>query len=226
MKFHQKKLALKLLGGVGASALCLAYGAAATAQIDTIVVTAEKKEENVQDVGLSVQAFDEDGLAAGGITDVSRLELLVSGVNFAFVGNDAKFNVRGANSTNTFADNASIVGTYVDGVYKLRASQQSQRFFDVSRLEFLKGPQGTLYGRNTFAGALNIFNNTVDLEDYASGFNASYERFNTARFDAYANLPITDTLGIRVAASSTTPMGILKTSGARTLARLTIKAFV
>lgn len=199
MKFHQKKLAAKLLGGVGASALCLAYGAAATAQIDTIVVTAEKKEENVQDVGLSVQAFNEDGLAAGGITDVSRLELLVSGVNFAFVGNDAKFNVRGANSTNTFADNASIVGTYVDGVYKLRASQQSQRFFDVSRLEFLKGPQGTLYGRNTFAGALNIFNNTVDLEDYAAGFNASYERFNTARFDAYANLPITDTFGIRVA---------------------------
>ncbi|MEL6361402.1 MAG: TonB-dependent receptor [Pseudomonadota bacterium] len=171
----------------------------AMAQVDTIVVTAEKKEENVQDVGLSVQAFAEDGLNQGGITDVSRLELLVSGVNFAFVGNDAKFNVRGANSTNTFADNASIVGTYVDGVYKLRASQQSRRFFDVQRLEFLKGPQGTLYGRNTFAGALNIYNNTVDLEGYSAGFNASYERFNTSRVDGYLNAPLSDTFGIRVA---------------------------
>ncbi len=177
----------------------LALSANAMAQIDVITVTAEKKEESVQEVGLSVQAFDEGGLRDGGVNDVSRLELLVSGVNFAFVGNDAKFNVRGANSTNTFGDNASIVGTYVDGVYKLRASQQSRRFFDVSRIEFLKGPQGTLYGRNTFAGALNIFNNTVDLEDYGAGFNASYERFNTSRVDGYFNAPISDRFGIRVA---------------------------
>lgn len=199
MRHVNKNLTSKLMSGAGLGALSLFLAPAALAQVDTIVVTAEKREENVQDVGLSVQAFDESGLQDGGITDVSRLELLVSGVNFAFVGNDAKFNVRGANSTNTFADNASIVGTYVDGVYKLRASQQSRRFFDVSRLEFLKGPQGTLYGRNTFAGALNIYNNTVDLEGYGAGFNASYERFNTTRVDGYLNLPLTDTFGVRVA---------------------------
>ncbi|MEL7488572.1 MAG: hypothetical protein AAGJ87_15310, partial [Pseudomonadota bacterium] len=131
MSRSRQRLSNLFMSGAGVGALCLAIAPGAVAQVDTIVVTAEKKAENVQDVSLSVQAFDEDGLIAGGINDVSRLELLVSGVNFAFTGNDAKFNVRGANSTNTFADNASIVGTYVDGVYKLRASQQSRRFFDV-----------------------------------------------------------------------------------------------
>ena len=139
----------------------LATGAGVSAHaaenvIEEIVVTAEKRAESLQDVSISVTAFDEEVLALGGIDDVSRLELLVPGLNYAFAGNDAKFNVRGANSSNTFGDNASIVGAFVDGVYQARASQQTRAFFDVSSVEFLRGPQGTLYGRNTFAGALNV----------------------------------------------------------------------
>jgi|GEM_PF-6637227 len=179
--------------------IALGMASVASAQVDTIVVTAEKKEENVQDVGLSIQAFDKEGLDRAGIEDVSRLEFLVSGVNFAFVGNDAKFNVRGANSTQTFADNSSIVGAFVDGVYKARASQQTRSFFDVSRVEFLKGPQGTLYGRNTFAGALNLYTNAPDLEEYSAGVSGSYERFDRTKFEAYANLPVSDTFALRVA---------------------------
>lgn len=197
MRATTKVIPQCFMSSVGVLALLAATPAAA--QVDEIVVTAEKRAESIQDVGLSVQAFDEEGLERGGITDVSRLELLVSGVNFAFVGNDAKFNVRGANSTNTFGDNSSIVGAFVDGVYKLRASQQTRAFFDVERVEFLKGPQGTLYGRNTFAGALNLYTNAPDLEDISAGINASYERFDRARFDGFVNLPLSDTLGIRVA---------------------------
>ena len=98
-------------------AVSLALSANASAQqLEEVVVTAEKREESLQDVSISVTAFNEEILALGGIDDVSRLELLVPGVNFAFAGNDAKFNVRGANSTNTFGDNSSIVGAFVDGV--------------------------------------------------------------------------------------------------------------
>lgn len=195
-----------LNGGVALAALAAAQiGIAlfaampAFGQIENIVVTAEKREENVQDVSLSVQAFDSDALDKAGINDVSRLEFLVSGVNFAFVGNDAKFNVRGANSTNTFADNSSIIGAFVDGVYKLRASQQTRAFFDVERVEFLKGPQGTLYGRNTFAGALNLYTNKPNFDGIAAGARGSYERFNRTRFESYANLPVTDTFALRAA---------------------------
>ncbi len=84
---------------------CALLAPIAYAQIEEVVVTAERREETLQDVSVSVSAFNEEALQLGGITDVSRLELLVPGLNYAFAGNDAKFNVRGANSTNTFGDN-------------------------------------------------------------------------------------------------------------------------
>jgi len=198
MRLKPNKLSLAC-----ALALTTVFTGAAQAQLEEIIVTATKRSESVQDVGLSVQAFDKDSLQQGGITDVSRLELLVSGVNYAFVGNDAKFNVRGANSSNTFGDNASIVGAFVDGVYKPRASQQTRAFFDVERIEFLKGPQGTLYGRNTFAGALNLYTVAPSLEDGISG-NAelSLEKFDRTKVKAAINLPVSDEFAVRLAVSS------------------------
>ncbi len=182
-------------------ALCMMLGVSAHAAItlEEITVTAEKRAESVQDVGLSISAFDEDAMDRAGIDDVSRIELIVPGVNFAYAGNDAKFNVRGANSTNTFNDNGSIVGTYIDGVYKPRASQQTRAFFDVERVEFLKGPQGTLYGRNTFAGALNLHTNRPYLEGISGGLEAGYERFNTMKFEGYVNVPLSDQFAVRLA---------------------------
>lgn len=171
----------------------------ANAQIEEIIVTAEKREESLQDVSISVTALNEEALRLGGITDVSRLELLVPGLNYAFAGNDAKFNVRGANSTNTFGDNSSIVGAFVDGVYKARASQQTRAFFDVRNVEFLRGPQGTLYGRNTFAGALNVYTNAPDTEDYSGALSISTEAFDRKRGDAHLNVPVGDSFAVRVA---------------------------
>jgi outer membrane receptor protein involved in Fe transport len=172
----------------------------AEAQIEEIVVTAEKREESLQDVSVSVTALDENALALGGITDVSRLELLVPGLNYAFAGNDAKFNVRGANSSNTFGDNSSIVGAFVDGVYQARASQQTRAFYDVRAVEFLRGPQGTLYGRNTFAGALNVYTNVPDLDGVSGAIDLSYQRFDRVRTEGHINLPFSDQFGIRIAA--------------------------
>jgi len=183
----------------GVSVIAILSSVPAHAQIDEIIVTAEKRAENVQDVSLSVTAFNEELLQLGGIDDVSRLELLVPGVNFAFAGNDAKFNVRGANSTNTFGDNSSIVGAFVDGVYKTRASQQTRAFFDVGSVEFLRGPQGTLYGRNTFAGALNLHTNNAELGETSAGIDFSYQRFDRARTEAFINVPLGEKTAIRVA---------------------------
>ncbi len=183
----------------GASSIAILSSTSAHAQLDEIIVTAEKRAENVQDVSISVTALNEELLELGGIDDVSRLELLVPGVNFSFAGNDAKFNVRGANSTNTFGDNSSIVGAFVDGVYKARASQQTRAFFDVGSVEFLRGPQGTLYGRNTFAGALNLHTNNAELEEYSAGVDLSYQRFDRARAEGFINVPIGDKVAIRAA---------------------------
>ena len=202
-----RKVATKLLIGASVGAIAMTGHSAAhaqdneTAEEDSgiIIVTANKREQSIQDVSSSIQAFDAEALDNSGINDVSRLELVTSGVNFAFTGNDAKFNVRGANSSNTFADNSSIVGAYVDGVYKARASQQTRAFFDVQRVEFLKGPQGTLYGRNTFAGALNVYTNAPDLNEISAGIEIGYERFDTLKAEGYINTPLSDTVAFRYA---------------------------
>lgn len=178
---------------------CLIFSPRVNAQIEEVVVTAEKREESLQDVSISVSAFDETALQLGGIDDVSRLELLVPGLNYAFAGNDAKFNVRGANSTNTFGDNSSIVGAFVDGVYKARASQQTRAFFDVRSVEFLRGPQGTLYGRNTFAGALNVYTHAPDTEDYSGALSISHQAYDRMRGEAHLNLPINENFAVRAA---------------------------
>ena len=182
-----------------ALAVSLAVAPGASAQIEEVVVSAEKREESLQDVSISVTALNEELLEFGGIQDVSRLELLVPGLNYAFAGNDAKFNVRGANSTNTFGDNSSIVGAFVDGVYKARASQQTRAFFDIDRVEFLRGPQGTLYGRNTFAGALNVYTKIPDTELYSAGVSISAQRFDRIKTEANFNAPFTDTFAMRIA---------------------------
>lgn len=182
---------------IGAS---VAYAPIANAQLEEIVVTAQKREESIQDVSISVTALNEAMLRVAGIDDVSRLELLVPGLNYAFAGNDAKFNVRGANSTNTFGDNSSIVGAFVDGVYKARASQQTRAFFDVKGVEFLRGPQGTLYGRNTFAGALNVYTHTPDTQGIHGGITLSTQAFDRKKGEAHINLPVSDTFAVRLAA--------------------------
>jgi len=188
------------LFGLGAATTAHAQSDSDVPLIEEITVTAERRAESLQDVGSSVTAFDEAGLAQRGITDVSRLELVVPGVNYAYAGNDVKFNVRGANSTNTFRDNASIVGTYVDGVYKPRASQQARSFFDVQRVEFLKGPQGTLYGRNTFAGALNLYTNPPDLSGTSGSLDLGFGEFSAYRIEGHYNVPLSENFAVRFAA--------------------------
>ena len=112
--------------------------------LDEIVVTAQKREQNLQDVGLSISALDTKALAEAGIRDVSRLSLVVPGMNYGFYGSDAKIAIRGAHSNNTYGDNQSIDGFYIDGVYRPRPSKHSQDYFDVERIKVLKGPQGTV----------------------------------------------------------------------------------
>lgn len=167
--------------------------------LEDIVVTAQRRAENIQDVSIAIQAITAEGLARSGITDVTRVELITPGVTFARYGADSKISLRGANSNNTFLDAAPSVGVFVDGVYRPRASQQTRAFFDVERLEVLKGPQGTLYGRNTLAGAVNLYTVAPSTRAFSAGTTVSYARFNTVRAEGYVNVPLSPDFAIRVA---------------------------
>lgn len=199
-----RSLACASFAAIAASSAWAQTPATTAAAVDTggleeIIVTAQRRAENVQDVSLGIQAFTAEGLAKAGITDVSRLELITPGLTFARYGPDAKISLRGANSNNTFLDAAPSVGVFVDGVYKPRASQQTRAFFDVARLEVLKGPQGTLYGRNTLAGAINLYTNAPDAKAFGAGVNVGYSRFNTLRSEGFVNVPLSDEFAVRLA---------------------------
>ena len=190
-----------------------------TTMLEEVVVTAQKRAQDLQDVGLSVSAVTALGLEKAGINDVTRLEQIVPGLVFAKSGNDAKLALRGANSNSTFADNTSIVGVFVDGVYKPRASQQTRAFFDVERLEVLKGPQGTLYGRNTLGGAINLYTKAPDLSEagLTFGLTSTYSRFNTFRNEYFANAAVSDDLGLRLAVQTERSDGWVENEAGRDL---------
>lgn len=181
--------------------------------LEIIQVTAQKRVQSLQEVGISVTALNEKALERAGIQDVSRIELVTPGVQFGFIGSDAKIAIRGANSNNTFGDNSSIAGFFADGVYRPRASQQSQAYFDVARIEILKGPQGTLYGRNTFAGAINLTTNVASLDGFNMGVKLGLSRFNKQRTETFVNTPVTDELAVRVAVQTLRSDGHIRNIG-------------
>ena len=188
-------------------------------QLGEIVVTANKRAQNLQDVGATVQALTSEDLAKAGINDVSRVENLSPGLIYAKGGNDAKIAIRGINSNSTFADNTSVVGFFVDGVYKPRASQQTRAFFDVERVEVLRGPQGTLYGRNTLGGAINLYSKAPDLSrpGLSFGLDSRFSRFNELRNEAYVNAGVTDDFGLRFALLTDNSSGWVKNQTGRNL---------
>lgn len=180
---------------------------------DAIVVYAQKREQNLQEVSLSVTALDEGSMERGGIASLDRIELLTPGMAYGFIGTDAKIAIRGANSNNTFADNQSVAGFFVDGVFRPRAAQQVQQFFDVEQVEVLKGPQGTLYGRNTFAGAVNLYTKAPKTDGVSGGIKLGLARFDTVTADAAINLPANDNLAFRLAINTKDSGGYITNLG-------------
>jgi len=115
--------------------------------IEEIVVTAQRREENLQNVPISVSAFSAEELAATGTTDVSRLEGRVPGFTFGRSGVDARPAMRGVRTENVGVNGDTTIGFFVDGVYMSRAQQATAGFVDLERVEVQRGPQGTLYSR-------------------------------------------------------------------------------
>jgi iron complex outermembrane receptor protein len=188
---------------MGASALALCIAAPATAQdesnnrMEEIVVTAQKREENVQDVPIAITAITGDTLTAAGVTDISTLEKLAPGLQFGQSGTDARPAIRGARTENVSIQQDPIISFYVDGIYRSLSSQALASIVDVERVEVLRGPQGTLYGRNSFGGAINIISKQPSA-DTEYGANVTLGDFNRRRFEMYGNLPLSDNLFLRL----------------------------
>ncbi len=114
--------------------------------LEEVIVTAQRREQNVQDVPLTVSAISADSLKDGGVLDISRLKLLVPGMNFGQTGAYAHVAIRGARTEAIQVNTQPIVSSYVDGIYRSGTEQFLGPMVDLDRVEVLRGPQGTLFG--------------------------------------------------------------------------------
>jgi iron complex outermembrane receptor protein len=182
--------------------------------LEEIVVTATKRAQDVQDVPIAISALTGDDLVDRNITNTMDLMGALPNlqVTTAYGKTQPNFSLRGISVANEFnSTTASPVGVYVDEVYQsLRASHGGQ-LFDLERIEVVRGPQGTLFGRNTTGGAVNFFTRKPALGETNGELSAGYANYDTWRVAGAAEFTlIPDVLGVRFAGQVTQGDGYTK----------------
>lgn len=167
----------------------------------TITVTAQRRSENIQNVPVSVQALSAKQLQALGVKSTEDLGQITPNVTIASPegsGNQPLITIRGIGLNDFDSNNAGPNGIYVDDVYISAPSAQAFSIFDLDQAQILKGPQGTLYGRNTSGGAV-VFTSKKPTDDFTGDFHFEYGAFNTLNISAAVGGPITQNLDGRIA---------------------------
>lgn len=204
---------MKKLELLGATAIALFVASPAFAQtapqaVDTtadegigdIVVTAQRQSESLQSVPIAVSAFTADALEKQQIKNASDLQLTLPNVVFSkgnFTG--SSFTIRGIGDlcVGTSCDSATAI--HVNGTPLLATRLFETEYFDLERVEVLRGPQGTLFGRNATSGVVNFLTARPDLTGFKASGEAEYGNFNAYKVKGMVNIPIGETLGVRVA---------------------------
>ncbi|HKY93243.1 MAG TPA: TonB-dependent receptor [Nevskiaceae bacterium] len=173
--------------------------ASRSALLEEIVVTAQKREENLSDVPLSIQAFTPESLASRGIDSQIGLSRAVPSLDVGSQAGYATIFLRGI-GTEAFLTADPSIASYVDGVYFPFSPTFVQSFSGVERVEVLKGPQGTLFGRNAVGGAISVTNYAPDFENRVTHVDFTAGRYDLLKPRVYVNVPITDNLATNLAA--------------------------
>ena len=161
--------------------------------IDTIVVTAQRREANIQEVPVSVTAFSGDDLAKRNVITFEEVARQVPGLQF---DNDvdirsSRIRIRGITGGGATAGTDSSVGVYIDDVYLGQSAAVNLDLFDLERVEVLRGPQGTLFGRNTLSGVINVTSRKPS-EEFDGFIQAEYGNFNHLRFKGRVSGPVVE----------------------------------
>jgi len=171
------------------------------AVLQEVTVTAQKREETLAQVPIAVSVLGADIVQQRNIVSVSDLQSLVPNLHVGSSPFQPVVQVRGVGSGGADRTFEQSVATYINGVYEGRANQFLNPFFDVDRIEVVRGPQGVLFGVNAVAGGINVTNKEPGnkLEGFAS---AGYEAYDKSyHYDGAISLPLTDTLAVRLAAT-------------------------
>lgn len=183
---------------------------------EPIVVTATLREADVQDIPLAVTAVAPETLERQGVADIKTLSSISPSFNIQSSQTETQgtsIKIRGVGTTGNNTGLESSVGVFIDGVYQSRPGVALGDLLDLERLEVLRGPQGTLFGRNTSAGALNVTTRRPSLSQTEGFVSASYGNYNFMNVQAAAGMPIVqDVAALRVSGSWRKRDGYLKSS--------------
>jgi outer membrane receptor protein involved in Fe transport len=168
---------------------------AASAGIEEIIVTATKRAANIQDIPIAVTAISDVQIERGGLKDIRDLPSLSPSFNMNSSNTESggtTLRMRGVGTTGNNAGLESAVGVFLDGVYFSRPGIALADLMDVEAIEVLRGPQGTLFGRNTSAGALHIRTKKPNLEEVEAWANATVGNFDSHNLQAGVSVPLLD----------------------------------
>ena len=194
-----------MAAATGAGAIFVAAGALASDNggLEEIVVTAQRRVESAQNVGIAMSVLAGQSLADKSISYVNDLQNAVPNLQVepAFGSSQSQFRVRGVGFIDYTSNNTSPVGVSLDGVAFALPIQTQGQLFDIDRVEVLRGPQGTLYGRNTTGGEINFISNRPTADPHA-GFSLEYGSHNELNAEGFVSGSIADGLMGRLAVAT------------------------
>ena len=204
-----------VLASMIASVLCAA--AASGEALEEVVVTAQKREQSLQDVPISIAAVSDVALEQNRIETIYSLQTIVPGLQVQAVdppGQGTAMAIRGLGNSVFNMGFDPAVATFVDGIYRSRSGLvASSDFLDLERVEVLKGPQGTLFGKNTTAGLVHMISQKPNFDGVSGLAELSVEDYNRYRVKGSINLPASDRVAFRLAGSYATGDGWMKVIG-------------
>ncbi|MEH6583861.1 MAG: TonB-dependent receptor [Halioglobus sp.] len=202
------------------TALTLAlYGTGALAQgimLEEIIVTAQKRSQSLQDVPVAVNAFTSEIIQEAGIHNTADLAIMTPSLHSLNVSSPftTKLQIRGIGTAQSDPALEPSVGVFVDGVFLGRSGLGMSDLTDIERIEVLQGPQGTLYGKNTNAGAISVITKRPSFEGFEGYVEASVGDYDMRNLTLAASGPISDTVAYRLSGDIHQRDGYLENSGA------------
>ncbi len=178
-----------------------ATGVEQAQDLEEIIVTAQKRSENIMRVPVAISAFSGGALNSEGVQTVQDLQLVTPAIVYTNTGAFSQPYIRGVGSRLLANGLDPSVATYLDGRYISRQSAVNFDLADIERIEVLKGPQGVLFGRNSSAGAIRVITKDV-ANDFEGYVGAGYGDYNLYTVSGVVNVPFTRTLGMRVSGES------------------------
>ena len=200
MKTHSRYGSLPLLAAA-VSAILSTNAAMAQSALEEIVVTARYREENLQQTPLAITAMSADTLTERGVTDVEDVGAMIPNAYFRPNGGTPIVGLRGKINSETLSFSKPTVAVYTDGVYWARQAGMNFTLFDLERVEVLRGPQGTLFGKNALGGAVNLISKAPQGDN--SGYvEAAYGNYNSVEIKGALDIALKDNVFLRVTAMS------------------------